>query len=418
MSFEKKRRLVLLLTVFSVTFAASARADEVRLSKERFLDKCKGGWAGQMIGVAYGGPTEWGWGCEGFLWTGKPNLSDLRPWKPELVAEALKQDDVYVEMTFLKSLEKYGIGVTGVQAGRDFAQTLFELWHANEFARENVRLGIMPPMSGNPKFNLHANDIDFQIEADLFGLVSPGLPQESNALCDVFGHIMCYGDGVYGGMFVAGMYAAAYLEDSNVRAVVEAGLTCIPAESAYHKCVSDVLKWHDEHPNDWLAAWRKIEDKYQDNMDCEPYWDSNINAKLNGAYVVMGLLYGNGDMANTLEIATRCGQDSDCNPSTAAGILGCMKGLSAIDVQWTSGLDKVRADKFTNADYSFDTLIPACQRIVEQVITKAGGTIEAESYVIPAQRPAPPESLEQWTMDQSVIYPELMVKKSEKNQTK
>ena len=28
------------------------------------------------------------------------------------------------------------------------------------------------------------------------------------------------------------------------------------------------------------------------------------------------------DFTKTLEITTRCGQDADCNPSTAGGILG------------------------------------------------------------------------------------------------
>ena len=48
----------------------------------------------------------------------------------------------------------------------------------------------------------------------------------------------------------------------------------------------------------------------------------NIDARLNAAYVVLGLLYGKGDMTRTISIATRAGQDSDCNPSSAAGILG------------------------------------------------------------------------------------------------
>ena len=48
----------------------------------------------------------------------------------------------------------------------------------------------------------------------------------------------------------------------------------------------------------------------------------NIDAKINGAYVALGLLYGKGDFRRTLEIATRSGQDSDCNPSSAAGVLG------------------------------------------------------------------------------------------------
>lgn len=31
---------------------------QVTISKERLLDKIKGGWAGQTIGCTYGGPTE------------------------------------------------------------------------------------------------------------------------------------------------------------------------------------------------------------------------------------------------------------------------------------------------------------------------------------------------------------------------
>ena len=59
---------------------------------------------------------------------------------------------------------------------------------------------------------------------------------------------MNYGDGVYGGMFVAGMYAAAYFESRDVDRVLRQGLACIPAESQYHQCISDVMRWHREHP--------------------------------------------------------------------------------------------------------------------------------------------------------------------------
>jgi hypothetical protein len=313
-------------------------------------------------------------------------------------------------MTFLKAIENYGLDILPKQAGRAFASTKYELWHANLFGRENVRLGIMPPRSGNPKHNRHANDIDFQIESDLFGIICPGLPRESNRLCDIFGHIMCYGDGVYGGMFIAGMYTAAYFEDQNVRAVVEAGLACIPKRSSYRQCISDVLRWHDECPSDWLATWRRTEDKWQDNMDCEPDIKANINAKLNGAYVVVGLLYGNGDMGRTIQMATRCGQDSDCNPSTAAGVLGCMKGFSEIKPEWISGLETIRHMKFSYTDYSFDTLIASCQRVAEQEIRRAGGVVETDCYRIPRQSPRPPRRLEQWKGQRNNLWPEAAVR--------
>jgi hypothetical protein len=43
----------------------------------------------------------------------------------------------------------------------------------------------------------------------------------------------------------------------------------------------------------------------------------DIDTKVNAAYIVIGLLYGDGIYEKTIDIATRCGQDSDCNPSNA-----------------------------------------------------------------------------------------------------
>lgn len=369
--------------------ALCAHADNVTLERERYVDKLKGAWAGQMIGVCYGAPYE-------FQSNGKPITTKIRAWSPERVAESIGQDDLYVEMTFLQSLEKHGLGITPEQAGRDFGDSQYELWHANKQGRNNIRAGIMPPMSGHPNVNPHADDIDFQIESDLFGLLCPGLPQASNKLCDVFGHIMNYGDGVYGGMFVSGMYAAAYFEDADVHKVLEAGLACIPDESTYEKCIRDVIAWHRESPEDWLAAWRKIEEKWQDDVDCAPGDAFNIDAKLNGAYIAMGLLYGGGDFGKTIEISTRCGQDADCNPSSAAGIVGCMKGYKALGEGFTGGIKDMQSTNFAYTNYSFETLIPACERMTKAIVEAAGGKVEEGSLSIPVQEPLPPSTFEQW----------------------
>ena len=45
--------------------APEAAGEPARLEKARFLDKCKGAWAGQMLGVCYGSPYE-------FVSNGKP----------------------------------------------------------------------------------------------------------------------------------------------------------------------------------------------------------------------------------------------------------------------------------------------------------------------------------------------------------
>ena len=94
---------------------------------------------------------------------------------------------------------------------RAFANAEYMLWHANQAARYNILNGMEPPASGHWENNPHADDIDFQIEADFAGLMNPGMVNSSSEVCDRVGHIMNYGDGWYGGVYVAAMYSLAFL---------------------------------------------------------------------------------------------------------------------------------------------------------------------------------------------------------------
>jgi hypothetical protein len=361
------------------------------------MDKCRGAWVGQMIGVCYGEPYQ-------FQSNGRPILGEMREWEPDVVKGALRQDDVYVELTFLQAMEDHGLDITSEQAGLAFAATPYPLWHANLYGRLNIQNGIMPPMSGHPKYNRHADDIDFQIEADVFGIICPGLPQESNRLCDIFGHIMNYGDGVYGGMFVAGMYTEAFFESDDVLKVIEAGLACIPSESQYYACIRDTVRWCQEHPDDWLATWHKVEAKWNDDLDCIPGNPHNIDAKLNGAYIVMGLLYGDGDMLKTIEICTRGGQDADSSTANAGGVIGCMKGYDALGEHWTGGIPAIADQEFLGARYTFNSLAPTCWEMAGKMVERTGGRVEDDTLIIDRQSPKPPAELEQWVNEAEVIH--------------
>ena len=114
-----------------------------RIAVEDYADKMKAGWIGQMAGVGWGGPTE-------FRFKGEIIPEDKMPsWKPELINQ-FGQDDIYVEMTFLRTLELYGMDVSIRQAGIDFANSGYSLWHANNEGRTLLRRGIAPPDSGHP----------------------------------------------------------------------------------------------------------------------------------------------------------------------------------------------------------------------------------------------------------------------------
>jgi hypothetical protein len=382
-------RLLLVVSLIAAAVGCTAPSEMIRLSKQVYTDKCTGAWAGQMVGVCYGEPYQ-------FQSNGHPILTPMKPWEPNKVEGALRQDDVYVELGFLAALEKNGLDITPQQAGRAFAETTYPLWHANLYGRENVRKGIMPPLSGAPPYNRHCDDIDFQMASDLFGVISPGLPREAGRLCDVFGHIMNYGDGVYGGMFVSGMYTEAFFENDDVLKVVRAGLACVPPQSKYYRCINDTIAWCLENPEDWVAVWQKVEAKYNDDVDCMPGNPYNIDAKLNGAYIVIGLLYGQGDLMTTMDICIRCGQDADTSTSNAAGVIGCMKGYQGLDPRILAGLPAISEQKFLGVGYSPVTMIDACRRMAEAVIQRVGGQVLEDEYLIPRQRPVPPARLEQW----------------------
>jgi hypothetical protein len=159
------------------------------------------------------------------------------------------------------------------------------------------------------------------------------MPVTSNAWCDKVGHMMNYGDGVYAGMAVASMYGEAFFE-SDPRKLVEHSLEVIPAGSNYAKMIRDVLRLSDEEP-DWQKAWHVLEEKWGRDDNGEPVM--KLDVRINGAYVYMGLLYGDGDFWKSMNIAMRCGLDSDCNPSTVGGILGTVLGMQGIPEKWPQG---------------------------------------------------------------------------------
>jgi hypothetical protein len=403
MNAMMSRRIWGLLTIAGVNllFATGAGpslgAEAVRrLSLADYRDRMAAGWIGQMVGVGWGAPTE-------FKFNGRIIPEDRVPrWTPKMVNQ-FNQDDIYVEMTFLGSLERFGLDCSIRQAGIDFANSRYRLWHANRAGRENLRRGIAPPDSGHPKFNRHADDIDYQIEADFAGLIAPGMPRMGIELGEKFGRLMNYGDGLYGGQFVAGMYCEAFFVSAPEK-IIQAGLRCIPVKSQYAECIRDVLAWHHANPDDWQATWKKIDAKYQRNPDYRRFscrkGDFNIDAKINGAYIVMGLLYGRGDPERTITISMRCGLDSDCNPSNAAGVLFTTIGRKKLPKRFTSALNSEKT--FSHTPYTFPKLLDVCELLARQAVTRSGGRIEhtaagEELFVIPVLAPQPSEFQQCWS---------------------
>lgn len=381
----KKKWIISMLFVVALTACTTkntTQTDQVKMKKSVLMDKIKGGWAGQTIGVVYGAPAEfkfqgttmqsyqpipWGEHYIKYWWDKKPGLFD----------------DIYNDLTFVETLEKEGLDCSMDTLALRFAYAEYHLAHANQASRYNIRQGIMPPASGHWLNNPHADDLDFQIEADFIGLMCPGMVNSAMDVANRVGHIMNSGDGFYGGAFVSGLYSQAFITN-DVNNLLDVALKAIPEASTFHQCISDVRKWHKEYPNDWEQCWFELHKKWNVDKGCPKgvFLSFNIDAKMNSAYVAMALLYGKGDFGKSMDIATRSGQDSDCNASTVGGVLGVMLGYDAIDKYWMDPLKEIEMLNFQGIDISLSKAYDLSYKHALEMIQKNGGRVDSEELTI------------------------------------
>ena len=407
-----------------------------KISIEDYTDKVAGGWLGQAIGVLLGQYTEG-------KWQGAIMPFDLEDWykvdpeiekkaKAIIASEAITgnterrtvyhslgindkkswvkwtptimpdQDDLYVEFMFLYSIKKYGLDVTDRQIAEDWERIMLRetMVGGNGAALAMFRKGFWPPWSAYPPDNTEVNDylrswapwkpLDFQIEADLLGLISPGMPRVSNAWCDKVGRILSLGNALYGGMAMAAMYSEAFFED-DPKKLVEYSLQAIPAESDYAKMVRHVIELHQKYP-DWQDAWKELEEKW---IPPNRKLNSGLDVIINGAYVYMGLLYGEGDFWKSMNISMRCGRDSDCNPSSSAGIIGTILGMREIPEKWAVLRDlSIQNNQVSTDAYpkiiNWDDIINGTVEVGKLNVLKHGGSIENGVLKIPHMAPVAP----------------------------
>ena len=401
---------MLIASGLALAASAPASAEPIRLSDHEIRDKVAGGWVGAIVAGAWGRPTE-------FRFKGRVIPADEVP--RYRIAQVNRytfggeSDETYVEIPFLDAMRRNGAATGWPEWADAFGASRFELFFANKRARQNIRRGIAPPASGDPDNNPSAYDIDFQIESDFPGMIAPAQPGAAIDIAWRMGHVMNHGDGVYGGVMVSAMHAAAFRAPS-VRRIVEAGRDAVPPDTSYRQMIEDVLRWHRMHPRSWQSTWRRLERRWNAHelsaKRTKVGSEFNVDAKLNGAYVLLGLLYGHGDFERTIRIAMRAGQDSDCNPSNAASILGTWLGRSGIPRRFRQGIAYGRAFPFT--DYTLRRAIRVTRHLAAVVTRSRGGdtagrrwSIERSPLEFPAFEQWPLTATEAPVVDDPVVTP-------------
>ncbi len=301
------------------------------------------GWLGKCIGVRFGAPLE-GWTYQKILDTlGK--VMDYLPLPPDKLFKP--DDDTALPMLLIQALADYGAGVTAVQLGETWLNYLADqrgtLWwggygiSTEHTAYLNLASGVPAPLSGSIAMNgaALAEQIGGQIFSDIWGLVAPNNPELAADYAAKAASVSHDGNGIYGGMFVAGLVSAAFGE-SDPRKLVEIGLSLLPADSEFVRVVTAVYNLHQQNPNDWRAAYAFIHANF--GYDRYP---GEVHIIPNAGIVAMALLYSDGDFSRAIQIANMGGWDTDCNVGNVGAIMGVAVGLDGIERKWREPMDDV-----------------------------------------------------------------------------
>jgi len=385
-----KKSYYLLLVVILLSLVGSAAT----ISLDSYQDKVHGGWLGQMIGNIFGLPTE------GHFISGMGPTS--LTYYANTPSYAISDDDTFNDLVWLYALERYGIELTSADLAKEWQRQIVagSMACANYRARLNIEEGIMPPLTGHPSNNEYSLYIDAQIEADIWGLISPGMPDIGTEYASKMGELMAYSDGEYGGRFIAALYSLAFIED-DIPSLINQALEFIPAESRYYEVIKYAIEAYQTYPDSCKRARSMVYRKYyKAGQTPTGGW---VIADINGAMVVLSLLYGEGDFDKTLALAVQFGLDNDCNAASAGGIIGTFLGAENIPERWKSPLNNLYYNSVLQMAPAYLTITDIAERTVKigiENIRKNGGSLDqSETIALPDFNTVTPEYKEPWSDD-------------------
>src|SRR5688572_25330341 len=150
------------------------------LTSASFYDKVYGCWMGKNCGGTLGAPLEKGFGeAEPFdVW-----------WYPKLQEGGIPNDDLEMQLLWLKALEEVGPGLKAEQLAQYWLDHIGYNWDEYGYSKHNLLLGLRPPVSGY--FNNAFRDcMGCPIRSEIWACVAPGHPRIAakyayeDAICD------------------------------------------------------------------------------------------------------------------------------------------------------------------------------------------------------------------------------------------
>ncbi|MCA0932940.1 ADP-ribosylglycohydrolase family protein [Lutimonas saemankumensis] len=226
------------------------------------------------------------------------------------------------------------------------------LWVSNQTAFDLMREGVLPPKTSSPEKNENYMMIDAQLTTEIFGLFAPARPDVALKMSELPIRVTAREDAAWISEFYVIMYSLAsavntedHIKDQ-IHWMAEEARKRLP-ENSYSAKMFDFVKAKYQEGATWEEARDAVYQRYQvegkDGYDLTSknlYCNGCFAAGINFAASIVSLLYGEGDLVETIKIGALCGWDSDNPTATWGGLLGFMIGKE--------GVEKAFGQKFSN----------------------------------------------------------------------
>ena len=335
------------------------------ISGEVLRDKIRGGLLGQMLGNLNGLEHE-------MKYIGEPG--DVKSYVPALPDGAWTDDDTDFEWVYIVAMAECDtVFIPAERIASLWKERINKrIWCSNQYARQLMDLGFVPPLTGNVVLNPWAEfNISGQFLCETFGLLGPGMPQTAGRIGLHYTRVAIDGEPAQTTQLFCAMIATAFVSE-DMEAILDAGVAAVDEGSVIGEVVADVRRWYGENARDWRATRRLVKEKYSRYGGAMR--DKN-GYELNTASIIAALLYGGGDVTETLRVAFNFGWDADCNAATAGTIVGVIKGYRWMMSQGWDIRDRYR--NTTREDMPANETITSfgdrVMELAERVILERGG---------------------------------------------
>ena len=310
------------------------------LKLDAFKDKLAGCWAGKNIGGVLGAPFE-----------GKRQITKVDFYTQDLSTGPPPNDDLDLQIVWLAAVERYGRNVNASILGDYWLSYIIPNWVEYGTGKANLRAGLCPPLSGVVD-NTYKDSCGCFIRSEIWACLAPGHPEIAARYAYEDAIVDHAGEGMYGEIFFAALQSSAFVE-SDVRTLIDIGLSYIPQESITAQAIRKAVECYDNHvdfyetrkeihniaPGTFGVQGCKIQDIPQQGNEGMEIGKPGFDAPENVAFTIAGWLYGEGDFGKSLCLANSCGEDTDCTCATLGATIGIILGASGLPEKWTKPLD-------------------------------------------------------------------------------